>query len=214
MPDRPANDHVDALLRQAVFELADTAEPVPEFDDLGSTVVTPLEQRNDDMKPGKWIIATAAAIVAVIAIGAAVLAQGNDDDVTAAGGGEITIESRATEMRGDLASGGFTVSEGIDVLGCSSGTFVDDAATYPDDDPVGNRPTVTRVFTCETGPNQGTFTLDWSYAEGPPTDPVFAWSVVDGTGDYRSLEGDGEMTIDFTPGSEHENFTGTIELRP
>lgn len=218
MSDSRATDPADAVLRQAIFELADAAEPVPELEDLGATVITPNRQRNDDMNPKKWIVAAAAGIFLIVAIGAVVAAQGDDDDddnnITAGVGGDVTIESRATESRGDLATGGFTVSDGVDVLGCSSGAFADVAATYPDDEPVGNEPVITRAFTCESGPNVGTFTVDWTLVGGSALDPLLSWSVVDGTEDYEGIEGDGRMTIDFTPGSEHETFTGTITFRP
>lgn len=198
MSDHRNHDQVDALLRQAAMELADTAEVVPEFADLGITVITPLRPGSDDMNPKKWTIAAAAAVVAIIAVAAAVLTQGDDDEPTAAVAGEVTMEVVMGDLRGDLGSGDFTVTEGVGVLGCRSGTFTDVQATYPDNEPQGNEPVITREFTCTTGgDNQGTFTLDFTFDESSPRqDPRFTWSVVDATGDYEGLEGQGEARHD------------------
>ena len=83
-------------------------------------------------------------------------------------------------------SGTFEVTEGADVLGCSSGTFVDSG--NPD---VG----VQRVQTCDSGSNEGTFTVAFAFDDFTDEGENGTWSVVEGSDDFVGLQGGGDWFI-------------------
>jgi hypothetical protein len=102
--------------------------------------------------------------------------------------------------------GTFEVTEGADVLQCSSGTFEDGRVSQA---------THLRVFTCEAGSSEGTFTATFT-VDDPPTGPGDgngSWSVAEGSDDFVDLQGDGEWSAVNTgdlPESV-ETWTGGIE---
>jgi hypothetical protein len=80
--------------------------------------------------------------------------------------------------------GTFEVTDGADVLQCSSGTFEDGRV---------NNATHLRVFACESGPNQGTFTATFTVNDVPTGgDANGSWSVAEGADDFVGLQGGGE----------------------
>ena len=86
-------------------------------------------------------------------------------------------------------TGTFEVTEGADVLGCSSGTFVD--AGSPTDG-------IQRVYTCDSGSNEGSFTASFTFVANGSSDSSGdngTWSVVEGSDDFDGLQGSGDWSI-------------------
>lgn len=106
--------------------------------------------------------------------------------------GPLTIETEADFSTRPVV-GTFDVTEGADLLGCSSGTFVDEFVAED---------SVLKIMTCTSGDNAGTFTTDF--------DPDGPWSIVEPTGDFVGLTGSG----DFSNVDEVEIFTGDIAYTP
>jgi hypothetical protein len=110
--------------------------------------------------------------------------------------GPITIVTQ-TDYSDEPVVGTFEVTEGADVLQCSSGTFEDKVKG-------GN---VQRVSTCDSGSNEGTFTTDFTVNDG---DGI--WSVVEGSDDFVGLQGGGEWSEVPSPDVPEsvETWTGDI----
>ena len=111
---------------------------------------------------------------------------------TAGTEGPVTIETEADFSTRPVV-GTFDVTEGADLLGCSSGTFVDEFVAED---------SVLKIMTCTSGDNAGTLTTDF--------DPDGPWSIVEPTGDFVGLTGSG----DFSNVDEVETFTGDIAYTP
>lgn len=90
--------------------------------------------------------------------------------------------------------GTFEVTDGADVLGCSSGTFVD-TPTAPG--------TIHKEFTCESGTKTGTFTAEFSPDRG-------FWKMVDATNDFSGLSGEGDFSV--VPASKTDEGTAGSSL--
>jgi hypothetical protein len=162
----------------------------------------------------RTIMLTAAAVVAVTVGGLVALTRSGDEPLTTADepSTEVTEGSVTILIQVDFDErpivGTFEVAEGADVLQCSSGTFVERHA-----DQVNHR----RIFTCESGPNEGTFTALWSSA--PPIEVLNdqgPWNLEEGSGDFAGLQGGGEWTgITFEDRPESvETYTGEIKYAP
>ena len=111
------------------------------------------------------------------------------------------------DFTSDLAEGPFEVTEGADVLGCTDGTSVD----AENDNPVG----ITKVFTCESGPNAGTFSLLFLPESDPagPADESGPWTDTTGTEDFAGLQGQGDMSLTLDSDTTGVvTFTGTVEF--
>jgi hypothetical protein len=106
--------------------------------------------------------------------------------------GPVTIEIEA-DFSARPVVGTFEITEGADVLGCSSGTSVDEWVAED---------SVLTTMTCTSGSNSGTFTADF--------DPDGPWSIVDSSGDFVGLQGSG----DFLERDTGSTFTGDIEFAP
>ncbi|MFA9563971.1 MAG: hypothetical protein ACERLM_04595, partial [Acidimicrobiales bacterium] len=82
-------------------------------------------------------------------------------------------------------------------------------------DAEGSSEGVTKVFTCESGPNEGTFSLSF-FPEPDPADPADEsgpWSVTTGTEDFVGLEGTGDMSLTLDSDTTGvATFTGTVEF--
>jgi len=119
--------------------------------------------------------------------------------------GPVTIETEINMAAIDARTwpafrGTFEVTEGADILGCSTGTFVD---TRRDGD-------IRRRFTCETGTKEGRFTAVVDTREIPgPGDLNGPWSILEGTGDFTGLQGEGDLSLRLDFGVE--TLTGDIE---
>ena len=83
-------------------------------------------------------------------------------------------------------SGTFEVTEGADVLGCSSGTFVDSGT--PDSG-------IERVYTCDSGSNEGSFTTGFTFDDFTSEGENGTWSIVEGSDDFVGLQGGGDWFI-------------------
>ena len=102
--------------------------------------------------------------------------------------------------------GTFEVTEGADVLGCSSGTFVDEFIAGDD---------IRRVFSCDSGSNEGAFAASFDL-NGTATgegDDGGAWSVLEGSDDFVGLQGAGEWFVVYATGeiTGVSTWTGDID---
>jgi hypothetical protein len=131
-----------------------------------------------------------------------------------AGGESMLIK---TSVKINIPEGGpvsgATISKG-DVLGgstiggssfCTGGTFRDQ---HGDDPAIG---LVLRTFDCPDG------SLRIGITPGPPTTPrtqAGPWRVLSGTGAFEGLQGDGQVEIEYEPGTRatqgRETFTGKV----
>ena len=142
----------------------------------------------------RWFGYLAAILLLAVACGG---------DTPAAG--PVTIETEI-DFSTEPYHGTFQVTEGSEVLGCSSGTFVD---TPGDDD-------IQKDFTCEKGSKDGNFTAVFvPDPETPgPGDENGPWSISVGTEDFAGLIGDGDFSVVFAPDDAPrgvETLTGDIE---
>ena len=119
--------------------------------------------------------------------------------------GPITIELEPDFTTRPVA-GPFTVTEGADILGCSSGTFVDTIDEVAVE--------VTQLMTC-SGPNTGTFTIVFDPADSGAElgDPPTPWRILDGFDDFAGLQGEGGFWHTHPDGEETSmsTYTGDIE---
>jgi hypothetical protein len=119
--------------------------------------------------------------------------------------GPVTIVTQA-DFSGQTVVGTFEVTEGSEVLGCSSGTFVD----TPGDDGIH------KDFTCEIGSKDGNFIAVFvPDPETPgPGDENGPWSISVSTQDFVGLIGEGDFSVVFAPDDAPrgvETLTGDIE---
>lgn len=112
--------------------------------------------------------------------------------------------------------GTFTVVEGAEELGCSSGTFVDHPAGFLPP----SKGNVAKIFTCNTD-GSGTFTVNFqpsAYKPGPGTANGH-WNITEATGDFVGLHGQGAFSVDvvFENGnlvSGEETIKGFLHYDP
>ena len=120
--------------------------------------------------------------------------------------GPVTIETQI-DFSTEPFGGTFEVTEGANILGCSSGTFVDTPGT---DD-------VNKLMTCDSGTNMGTFSISFvpgGYDTGPG-DENGPWSILEGSDDFSGLQGGGDFWVVFDPDDLPqgvETMTGEIEF--
>lgn len=112
--------------------------------------------------------------------------------------GPVLIEA-TSDFTGDQVVGPFEVSEGADVLGCTSGSFVDTEVSTG----------IRRVMTCESGERTGTITVHFVPGDDPgPGDANGPWSVENGTEGFVGLQGEGDFSVTF----HEETRSGTETL--
>jgi hypothetical protein len=101
--------------------------------------------------------------------------------------GPVTFENEVDFSFRPVA-GTFEVTEGADVLGCSSGTFVDSGS--PNE-------RIQRVYTCDSGSNEGSFTASFNFdaTETFTESDNGTWTVVEGSDDFVDLQGNGDWSI-------------------
>jgi hypothetical protein len=101
--------------------------------------------------------------------------------------------------------GTFEVTEGADVLQCSSGTFEDEFLRENN---------IQRVLTCESGSNEGTFTGAFVIVDSAPELLVESgtWTVVEDSNDFVGLQGGGEWSVVVSPDAPEgvDTWTGDI----
>jgi hypothetical protein len=118
--------------------------------------------------------------------------------------GPVTI---VTEVYNSAGAGTFEVTEGADVLGCSSGTFRDH----------GGPP---RIMICDFGISEGSFSvtrppfasIEFDFTGPYPTVENGTWSVVDGSGVFVGLQGGGEWSAVFATGPDDGVGTWTGDI--
>ena len=135
---------------------------------------------------------------------AAAEAAGPPDD-------SFVIQTQITFSEEEDPKGTFEVVAGAEVLGCSSGTFVDPESNEIDDDLV----EVTKVFTCESGPKAGTFSIQFIPGQdvNEPDLQTGPWEVDEGTEDFAGLVGGGDFSVVYDgTDTNMETVAGTIEF--
>ncbi len=206
------SDRLDSRIRAFVVELVDDPPEAPPFPHSDVVVIrgdrshrrramettpTTTEPRTPWWRGPRVALAVTAAIVvvAVATFAIASLIDSDEPDVGAAG--PVTIETEI-DFSGSTPHGTFKVTVGADVLGCSSGTFVDMPGT-PDK--------TNKVMTCESGSNAGTFTILFDPPGG------LDWSVLESSDDFAGLQGGGDFSwaLDQDTPSGEETLTGDIE---
>ena len=120
------------------------------------------------------------------------------------------IETELTFETGP-PSGTFEVVAGAEVLGCSSGTFVD-----PDAEEIeGGLSEITKVLTCESGPKTGTIAILFRPGQDvdEPDRQTGPWEVKEGTGDFVGLTGGGDHSVVFDSNlTGLETLAGNLEV--
>jgi hypothetical protein len=121
--------------------------------------------------------------------------------------GPVTMVN-AVDFSSRPVAGTFEVTEGADVLGCSSGTFVD--AGSPTDG-------IQRVYTCDSGSNEGSFAASFNFdaTESFTESDSGTWSVVEGSDDFAGLQGSGVWSIVYeatSPDVGVGTWTGDINF--
>lgn len=154
-----------------------------------------------------WLVAAAAFAVVLIVGAVALFSLTSTDSPTATTPTEPATETAApaaVAIRAmvDLGEapvlGTFEVTAGADALGCSSGTLESMSISETSSK---------HVMTCESG-SAGTFTIRYSR-------DLFTWSVVESSGDFSGLEGEGGFDFAMTSSSTVvETFTGDIQYAP
>ncbi len=119
--------------------------------------------------------------------------------------GPVTIVT-AIDFSSFPFSGTFDVTGGSDILGCSSGTFVD----FPN-----GFGSIHKVFTCTDGGN-GSFTFIFLPGRSPgPGDQNGHWEAWKSDGDFAGLRGQGDFSFVFIPpASGVETLTGVVHFDP
>jgi hypothetical protein len=117
--------------------------------------------------------------------------------------GPVTIETRV-DLAATQSAGTFQVTDGADLLGCSAGAMTE----------YGGPNGITNVLTCEDGDREGTLTLRWQIlnsAEGPG-EVNGPWNVVESSGDFADLNGEGMWSGNSDGDIGLGSFPGTIEF--
>jgi hypothetical protein len=113
--------------------------------------------------------------------------------------GPVTIENEV-DFSSPPVSGTFEVTEGGDVLGCSSGTFVDSGT--PDSG-------IERVYACDSGSNEGSFAASFIFDANPDTTgDNGTWTVVEGSDEFVGLQGSGDWSIVYPTPDERSSLHG------
>ncbi len=121
--------------------------------------------------------------------------------------GPVTIET-FVDFTVYPFQGTFEVLQGDDILGCEGGVSVD---TWHGG--------LKSEFTCDSGPGAGdTFTVRFEgwvgfYSGGNANDH---WRVVEGTGYFATLHGQGDHFLEFVDGDDYgiSTFTGKVHFDP
>ena len=116
--------------------------------------------------------------------------------------GTITLETEI-DFSAEPYSGTFEVTEGAELLGCVSGSFVDTLSASGD----------FKELTCESGERSGTFTIEFDPPNVWMAEPSGPWTVKEGTDDFSGLSGGGEFQgiFDLEDQSGVSTYTGEIE---
>jgi hypothetical protein len=127
-------------------------------------------------------MASLRSLVLVIVMVLIVAACSSDEPAA----GPVTIGNEV-DFSSRPVAGTFEVTEGADILGCYSGTFVDSGS--PNEG-------IQRAYTCDSGSNEGSFTTSFNFeAEEFEESDNGTWTVVEGSDDFVDLQGSGDWTI-------------------
>lgn len=108
------------------------------------------------------------------------------------------------DFESEQGVGTFEVSLGADELGCAVGSVLEDGG------PGG----ITNAFTCEGGPGEGTFTIEWQIVDdvAGPGDVNGPWTVIEATGDFAGLTGEGVWSGTGDEAAAYGSFPGVISF--
>lgn len=205
----PTDEQLDAILEATPDEIKDE----------GETFVAAIKADEDFTEED---IEAEAAIQAFEAENCDSEGGDSDETDTSAAEGGATAASDDTPKEGPVTianqvdftfrpvTGTFEVTEGADVLGCSSGSFQDSGS--PNEG-------VARVYTCEAGSNEGSFTSDVSFlAEANTESDSGTWTISEGSDDFVGLQGGGDWSIVYAVGGDPNvavgTWTGDISFTP
>jgi hypothetical protein len=104
---------------------------------------------------------------------------------------ELVIETQVTLNPGGPPSGTFEATSGADNLGCDSGSYAD-AEEFTPVEGSDNLFEVTKVLTCESGPNAGTISIVF-VLDDSTRDQSSTWEITEATGDFVGLVGGGDF---------------------
>lgn len=127
------------------------------------------------------------------------------------GGGESTGEPApftivtTVDFLADPPSGTFDVEQGSDALGCSGGTFVDHPLLEGDFGTGQSGGVLLKVLTCTNGERSGSFLIHFQMA-------FERWKFHGGTGDFRTVEGEGHYFIRRGDFGGIETLCGTVRF--
>lgn len=148
--------------------------------------------------------ATAFAVGVLVLLGTS--CSSDDDDTAGAESTPVAIDM-ATDITTQVDVGEFTITEGADVVGCSTGRFFN---TDQDDG------SVSSTLTCESGPGEGDLKLQFepTLVEGQEDEFEGSWTFTAGTGDFNGLEGGGELSAlrDISVGTIDQTLTGDVAI--
>jgi WD40 repeat protein len=116
---------------------------------------------------------------------------------------EPTFEIKTTfDSENEPGLGRFEVTIGVDEADCSAGSVLESGG--PDG--------ITNEFTCEGGPREGTFTIEWQIVDGAsgPGDVNGPWTVIEATGDFAGLAGEGIWSGTSDDAATYGSFPGSI----
>ena len=143
----------------------------------------------------KLLVALLVASSSIALVGGC--GDGEDDPSESAREGSVEITTTIDFVQ-EPPNGTFEITRGY--FGCISGTFVD----MPTEDEI------EKSFTCEEGERVGTFT---ALIELPTEDgEVTPWRLIEGTGDFDAIEGDGEFSLEMGEDEKSgvETLTGNV----
>ena len=170
----------------------------------------PQQETQQSERPSRrgWLVAAAVfTVVVIIGLGMSLVATNNDNPPAVPHAAPVIIVAQV-DFDERPVIGTFEVTDGADVLQCSSGTFEDGRV---------NNATHLRIFTCESGANEGTFTATFTINDVPTgADDTGSWSVAEGSNDFVDLQGNGDWS-EINTGDLPESvatWTGDISYSP
>jgi hypothetical protein len=148
---------------------------------------------------------------ALVALGVGLFSGGCSSDPPPSSG-DVVIETTADATNAPEIVGTLRVVEGSDVLGCESATT---ERTATPEDPEG-RPVDVFTATCDSGSRQGTFDVTY-LVDGPDpgvdTEDAGSWEIVDTTGDFAGLTGNGTFTVDYSEQDNPGEMIGAVSYQ-
>ncbi len=128
---------------------------------------------------------------------------GTGDVAEAAAESVFAIETMF-DLESEPGLGTFEVSLGADAMGCSAGSVLENGGTGG----------ITNEFACEGGQREGTFTIEWQIVDdvAGPGDANGPWTVIETSGDFAGLSGEGIWSGTGDDVAAYGSFPGVISF--